>query len=225
MSMQDIDWNEYWPPIRLSLQVALLSSVLVIILGLLVAWSMSRLGLFKGKTVVETVLMLPLVLPPTVVGFLLLILLGRKSGFGRFVEQSFGEPIIFSWWAGVIAAVVVAFPLVYRTLKMGLSSVDQDLENVGRSMGASEWQVFRYITFPLIFPSFKAAFILGFARGLGEFGATLMIAGNIPGKTQTIPTAIYIAVDSGHLPMAWAWTCSIILISFIMLLLTGQKNN
>ncbi|WDZ54897.1 molybdate ABC transporter permease subunit [Paenibacillus polymyxa] len=225
MIMQDIDWNEYWPPIRLSLQVALLSSVLVIILGLLVAWSMSRLGLFKGKTVVETVLMLPLVLPPTVVGFLLLILLGRKSGFGRFVEQWFGEPIIFSWWAGVIAAVVVAFPLVYRTLKMGLSSVDQDLENAGRSMGASEWQVFRYITFPLIFPSFKAAFILGFARGLGEFGATLMIAGNIPGKTQTIPTAIYIAVDAGHLPMAWAWTCSIILISFIMLLLTGQKNN
>lgn len=225
MSMQDIDWNEYWPPIRLSLQVALLSSVLVIIIGLFAAWFMSRLGLFKGKTLVETVLMLPLVLPPTVVGFLLLILLGRKSGIGRIAEQWFGEPIIFSWWAGVVAAVVVAFPLVYRTLRTGFASVDRDLEDVGRSMGASEWQVFRYVTFPLIFPSFKSAFILGFARGLGEFGATLMIAGNIPGKTQTIPTAIYVAVDSDHLPMAWAWTCSIIVISFIMLLLTGQKNN
>ncbi|NEU28756.1 molybdate ABC transporter permease subunit [Paenibacillus ottowii] len=225
MSMQAIDWNEYWPPIRLSLQVALLSSILVILLGLFSAWSMSRLGLFKGKTLVETVLMLPLVLPPTVVGFLLLILLGRKSWFGQLMEQWFGEPIIFSWWAGVVAAVVVAFPLVYRTLRMGFASVDRDLESAGRSMGANEWQVFRYITFPLIFPAFKAAFILGFARGLGEFGATLMIAGNIPGKTQTIPTAIYIAVDAGHLPMAWAWTCSIILISFMMLLLTGQKNN
>lgn len=225
MSMQDIDWNEYWPPIRLSLQVALLSSILVIIIGLFAAWFMSRLGLFKGKTLVETVLMLPLVLPPTVIGFLLLILLGRKSGIGCIVEQWFGEPIIFSWWAGVVAAVVVAFPLVYRTLRTGFASVDRDLEDVGRSMGASEWQVFRYITFPLIFPSFKSAFILGFARGLGEFGATLMIAGNIPGKTQTIPMAIYVAVDSDHLPMAWAWTCSIIVISFIMLLLTGQKNN
>ncbi|WP_025716984.1 molybdate ABC transporter permease subunit [Paenibacillus sp. 1-18] len=225
MSMQAIDWNEYWPPILLSLQVALLSSVLVILFGLFVAWSMSRVGAFTGKTVVETMLMLPLVLPPTVVGFLLLILLGRKSGFGHLVEQWLGEPIVFSWWAGVVAAVVVAFPLVYRTLKMGFSSIDRDLEDAGRSMGASEWQVFRYITFPLTFPSFKAAFILGFARSLGEFGATLMIAGNIPGKTQTIPTAIYVAVDSGHLPMAWAWTCSIILISFIMLLLTGQKND
>ncbi|MGM1021471.1 MAG: molybdate ABC transporter permease subunit [Bacillota bacterium] len=225
MIMQDMDWNEYWSPIQLSLQVTLLSSVLVIVAGLVIAWSMSRLGSFKGKTFVETVFMLPLVLPPTVVGFLLLVLLGRKSGFGRFVEQWFGEPIVFSWWAAVVASVVVAFPLVYRTMKVGFASVDEELEEAGRSIGASEWQVFRYITFPLIFPSLKAAFILGFARSLGEFGATLMIAGNIPGKTQTIPTVIYVAVDSGHLPMAWAWTCSLIVISFIMLLLTGQKNN
>ncbi|MET3210701.1 UNVERIFIED_CONTAM: molybdate transport system permease protein [Paenibacillus sp. PvR008] len=220
-----MDWNEYWSPIQLSLQVALLSSVLVIVVSLVAAWWMSRLGSFKGKTFVETAFMLPLVLPPTVIGFLLLMLLGRKSEFGRFVEQWFGEPIVFSWWAAVIASVVVAFPLVYRTMTVGFASVDRDLEDAGRSIGASEWQVFRYITFPLIFPSFKAAFVLGFARGLGEFGATLMIAGNIPGKTQTIPTAIYVAVDSGHLPMAWAWACSMIFISFIMLLLTGQKKN
>ncbi|MGW8956917.1 molybdate ABC transporter permease subunit [Paenibacillus sp. NPDC055715] len=225
MIMQDLDWNEYWSPIQLSLQVALLSSVLVIVVSLVAAWWMSRLGSFKGKTFVETAFMLPLVLPPTVVGFLLLMLLGRKGEFGRFVEQWFGEPIVFTWWAAVIASVVVAFPLAYRTMMVGFASVDRDLEDAGRSIGASEWQVFWYITFPLIFPSFKAAFVLGFARGLGEFGATLMIAGNIPGKTQTIPTAIYVAVDSGHLPMAWAWTCSMIFISFIMLLLTGQKKN
>lgn len=222
--MTSIHWEEFWPPVRLSLQVALLSSILVVILGLIAAWWMSRLGSFRGKTFVETVFMLPLVLPPTVVGFLLLVLLGRKSWFGRFIESLFNAPIVFSWSAAVIASVVVAFPLVYQTMKAGFGSVDRELEDAGRSIGASEWQVFRYITFPLTFPSFITAYVLGFARSLGEFGATLMIAGNIPGKTQTIPTAIYIAVDAGNAPMAWAWTCTMIIISFIMLLLVGRKT-
>lgn len=219
-----MNWDEYWSPIGLSLQVALLSSILVVVLGLSVAWWMSRES-FRGKTILETVFMLPLVLPPTVVGFLLLVLLGRKSWLGRFIESLFAAPIVFSWWAAVIASIVVAFPLVYQTMKVGFASVDRELEDAGRSIGASEWQVFRHITFPLIFPSFISAYILGFARSLGEFGATLMIAGNIPGKTQTIPTAIYVAVDAGNTPMAWAWTCSMIFISFIMLLLTGRKKH
>jgi len=221
MSMSIMNWDEYWSPIKLSLQVALLSSIIVVLLGLSIAWWMSRKA-FKGKTLLETAFMLPIVLPPTVVGFLLLVMLGRRSWIGRIIESIFNAPIVFSWWAAVVASVVVAFPLVYQTLKVGLSSVDRELEDSGRSIGASEWQVFRYITFPLILPSFITAFILGFARCLGEFGATLMIAGNIPGKTQTIPTAIYVAVDSGNMPMAWAWTCSIIIISFMMLLLTGR---
>ncbi|NIK71840.1 molybdate transport system permease protein [Paenibacillus sp. BK720] len=166
--------------------------------------------------------MLPLVLPPTVVGFLLLVLLGRRSWLGRAIEWLFSAPVIFTWWAAVIAAVVVSFPLVYQTMKVGFQSVDKRLEEAGRSIGANERQVFWHITLPLAFRSLISAYILGFARGLGEFGATLMIAGNIPGKTQTLPTAIYVAVDSGHTTLAWAWTGSIIVISFILLFLSRR---
>lgn len=223
MIAASIDWQQFWTPIRLSVQIALLSSVVVVLLGIAAAWWMSRRS-FKGKTLLETAFMLPLVLPPTVIGFLLLVILGRKSWFGQFIEWLFAAPVIFSWWAAVIASIVVAFPLVYQTMKVGFSSVDKDLEAASRSIGASEWQVFLYITLPLTYRSLVSAYILGFARGLGEFGATLMIAGNIPGKTQTIPTAIYVAVDAGDTAMAWAWTGSIIVISFIMLLLTGRRS-
>lgn len=224
MTAAAMNWNEFWPPILLSLQVSLLSSLLVAVLGVCAAWWMARRS-FRGKTLLETALLLPLVLPPTVVGFLLLVMLGRKSWLGRLAEWVFASPIVFSWWAAVIAAVVVAFPLVYQTMKAGFASVDRDLEDAGRAIGASEWQVFRHITLPLTLRSLLSAYILGFARGLGEFGATLMIAGNIPGKTQTIPTAIYVAVDAGNSVMAWAWTGSMIVISFLMLLLTRRKEH
>lgn len=223
MIVTEIDWSAFWSPVRLSLQVALLSSIIAGVLGIAVAWQMSRRS-FRGKIVLETVFMLPLVLPPTVVGFLLLVLLGRKSLLGQWIEAIFSAPVIFSWWAAVIAAVVVAFPLIYQTMKSGFSCIDKDLEDAGRSIGANEWQVFRYISLPLAGRALMTAFILGFARALGEFGATLMIAGNIPGKTQTVPTAIYVAVDSGNQTMAWAWTVSIMIISFVMLLLTRQPN-
>jgi len=216
--------HDFWPPIRLSLQVSLLSSLIVLVLGVLVARWMSR-ATFRGRTLAETVFLLPLVLPPTVVGFLLLILLGRRGWLGRAIEWLFAQPIIFTWWAAVIASIVVAFPLVYQTMKVGFASVDRSLEDAGRSAGANEWQVFRYIALPLTFRSLISAYILGFARSLGEFGATLMIAGNIPGRTQTVPTAIYVAVDSGKMTMAWAWTGTIIVISFLLLLLTSRKTN
>ncbi|KOP68113.1 molybdenum ABC transporter permease [Bacillus sp. FJAT-18019] len=218
-----MNWNEFWIPIKLSLQVSVLSSLIVVLLGVTAAWWMSR-KTFKGKTLLETAFMLPLVLPPTVVGFILLVMLGRKSWFGQWVEWLFAAPIIFSWWAAVIASIVVAFPLVYQTMKVGFSSVDRRLEEAARSTGANEWQVFRHITLPLTYRSLVSAYILGFARGFGEFGATLMIAGNIPGKTQTIPTAIFVAVDAGNMTMAWAWTGAMIIISFIMLLLTRQRE-
>ncbi|CAG7615992.1 molybdate ABC transporter permease subunit [Paenibacillus allorhizosphaerae] len=219
-----MNWHEFVTPIWLSLQVAFVSSLVVVVLGVGTAWRMSRRS-FAGKTLVETAFMLPLVLPPTVVGFVLLVILGRKSWLGQFIEWLFAAPVIFSWWAAVIASIVVSFPLVYQTMKVGFLAVDRDLEGAARSAGANEWQVFRYITLPLTAPSFVSAYILGFARGLGEFGATLMIAGNIPGKTQTIPTAIYVAVDSGNTTMAWAWSCSIIIISFVILLFTRQRNS
>jgi len=215
---------EYLTPIRLSLQVALLSGALALLLGTAIARLMARRA-FRGKALLETAFLLPLVLPPTVVGFLLLVLLGRRSWLGRLIEWLFGAPIVFSWWAAVVAATVVAFPLAYQTLKAGFASVDRSLEEAARSMGASEWQVLRYISLPLSLRSIVSAFVLAFARCLGEFGATLMIAGNIPGRTQTVPTAIYVAVDSGDWTLAWAWTGSIVLLSFLLLAATRRLGD
>ena len=219
-----MNWQQYWDPIRLSIQVALLSSIVATISGVAIAWWMSRIT-FKGKVLLETAFMLPLVLPPTVVGFFLLVSLGRRSIVGRIIEWVFSAPIIFSWWAAVIASIVVSFPLVYQTMRLGFSSVDKDLKEAGRSAGANEWQLFWHICLPLAVPSVLTAYILSFARGLGEFGATLMIAGNIPGKTQTIPTAIYVAVDSGNNTMAFAWAGSMVFFSFVLLLLTGRRKD
>ncbi len=221
--MLGIDWNAFLSPVLLSVKVSLAASVLVFVLGIAAAWGLSR-RTFPGKTLLETALMLPLVLPPTVIGFILLVLLGKKSWFGRWIEAWFAAPLIFTWRAAVIAAVVVAFPLVYQTMKVGFASVDRSLEDAARSAGADEWQVLRYITLPLAWRSLATAYILGFARALGEFGATLMIAGNIPGKTQTVPTAIYMAVESGRMTLAWWWTGSIIAISFVMMLIVNKKK-
>jgi molybdate transport system permease protein len=218
----NLDWKDFVTPILLSLKVSLIASIVVFIAAVFIARLMSRAS-FRGKTVIETVFMLPLVLPPTVVGFILLVIFGRRSWVGRSIEWLFGQPLVFTWYAAVIASVVVSFPLIYQTVKVGLQAIDKDLEDAGRSIGANEWQVFRWITIPLALPSLISGYILGFARGLGEFGATLMLAGNIPGKTQTIPTAIYIAVDSGNMTMAWLWSISIIVISFIMLHLANRK--
>jgi molybdate transport system permease protein len=208
----------------LSLQVSLTASLLVFILGIAAVWSISRRSAFRGRTLLETVFMLPLVLPPTVVGFILLVMAGRKSAVGRGVEWLFGQPLVFTWWAAVAAAVTVAFPLVYQTMKVGFASIDRDLHDSARSMGADEWQLLRWITLPLAWRSLLTAYVLGFARGLGEFGATLMVAGNIPGKTQTLPTAIYVAVDSGNMTLAWWWTGAMILISFLLLLIVNMKK-
>lgn len=221
MSAPAMDWTQFWPPIRLSIQVAIISSIVATIIGIAIAWWMSK-HFFKGKIVLETIFMLPLVLPPTVVGFLLLVILGRNSVIGQAVEWLFHFTFIFSWWGAVIAAVVVSFPLVYQSMKAGFAAIDQDLLAAGRSIGANERQLFWYVTLPLTWRSLMTAYILGFARSLGEFGATLMVAGNIPGKTQTLPTAIYVAVDSGNFTMAWAWSLTIILISCLMLLLTNR---
>lgn len=218
----NITMHEFFSPIVISLKVVALSSTVVFLLGIAAAWRMTRKRV-AGRLFVDTLFMLPLVLPPTVVGFLTLVAIGRKSPFGRFFESFFGEPLVFSWWAALLAAVIMAFPLVYQTLKAGFSSVDRDLEDAARSYGSSEWQVFRHITLPLAGRSVAAAYLLGFARGLGEFGATLMVAGNIPGKTQTVPTAIYLAVDSGRMALAWSWTAAMILFSFAILAVVHRK--
>lgn len=221
--MNTFSLSDFLPPVLLSLKVSFLSSVLVFVIGIWIAWRMSG-SKIRGRTVLETLFMLPLVLPPTVVGFMLLMILSRKSWIGRAAELLFRQSIIFSWQAAVVAAVVVSFPLVYQTLKTGFLSIDKELQDAARSMGAGEWQVLRYITLPLSWRSLLSAYILGFARGLGEFGATLMVAGNIPNRTQTIPTAIYFAVDAGKLPLAWSLTAATIVISFLMLFITNKMK-
>lgn len=215
------DWKAFIAPIYLSAQVAIISSIIVFVLAVAAAkWMVRRR--FVGKTALETLFMLPLVLPPSVVGFILLVMLGRRSFIGQAYEWFVGQPVVFSWIAAVIAAVVVAFPLAYRTIKTGFEEVDGELEDSARALGASDWQVFRFITAPLASRSLIAGFILGFARALGEFGATLMVAGNIPHRTQTIPTAIYVAVDGGNLSLAWMWALTMVLFSFLMLLAANR---
>jgi molybdate transport system permease protein len=223
MMIAQIDWNEFVPPILLSLKVAIVSSIAALLIGGLLAWGMSQRR-FRGKMLLETLLLLPLVLPPTVIGFVLLVLLGKNSWIGKLMEFVFNQPIIFTWAAAVIASVVVALPLVYQTLKTGFASVNRDVKEAARSMGASEWQVLCLIILPLAWRSVITAYTLGFARGLGEFGATLMIAGNIPHRTQTLPTAIYMAVESGNQLLAWCWAGAIILISFILLYAVSPKK-
>ncbi|RTE01982.1 molybdate ABC transporter permease subunit [Paenibacillus whitsoniae] len=221
--MAGISWQEFVSPILLSLKVAGVASFIVLALGCWAAWLMARRR-FRGKLLIETAFLLPMVLPPTVVGFILLVLLGKKGWIGSAIEALFDQSIIFTWGAAVIASVVVAFPLVYQTMKTGFAGVNADLEHAARSAGAKEWQVLWYITLPLAWRSVRSAYILGFARGLGEFGATLMIAGNIPHRTQTLPTAIYIAVESGNQPLAWWWAGTIIVISFGFMLLASRPS-
>ena len=209
--------TDFWSPVKLSIEVAAISGVWVLIFGLFFAKLMAKTK-FKGKAGVETIFLLPLVLPPSVVGFLLIVLFGRNSVVGQLIEWIFKQPVMFTWWAAVIASTVVAFPLMYQSAKSGFEGIDEDIENAARVDGANEYQLFLTISIPLSLKAIISGTILSFARALGEFGATLMFAGNIPGKTQTISTAIYIAMDSGNMNLAWLWVMCLVGISFFMLI-------
>jgi molybdate transport system permease protein len=214
---------EFWNPIFLSVRIALIASVFVLLMGTLIGRFMAKTS-FKGKMIVETVLILPLVLPPSVIGFFLIIIFGMNSPIGQAIESIFNQTIIFTWWAGVIAAAVVAFPLMYQVTKAGFEQVDTDIENAARVDGAGERGVFFLVSLPLTIKYIFTGFVLSFTRALGEFGATLMFAGNIPGKTQTVSTAIYVAIDSGKIDFAWLWVLSMILISSAMLMIVQWMN-
>lgn len=207
---------DFWSPVRLSVQIAGISGILVFIIGIMLARVMAKKR-FRGRVILETVFLLPLVLPPSVVGFLLIVFFGKNGTLGQVIEKVFSQPIMFTWWAAVIASTVVAFPLMYQSAKTGFEGIDEEIENAARVDGAGEWKLFWYVSLPLAGKSILTGAILSSARALGEFGATLMFAGNIPGQTQTIPTAIYIAMDSGNMTLAWLWVGVIIAISFIML--------
>jgi molybdate transport system permease protein len=202
-------------PIVLSLKVALIAVCIDFALGLAVARIMARKD-FSGKNMLESFIILPMVLPPTVMGYGLLIILGKRSPLGHILDD-FGLQVIFTWWAAIIASAIVSFPLMYQSAKAAFSSVDLSLEKAARTLGTGEVRIFFTITLPLAWPGILAGLVLAFARALGEFGATLMVAGNIPGKTQTIPLAIYSAVESGEDGTAKTLVLIITVLSFATL--------
>lgn len=216
--------NSFWTPIILSIEVAIISFLMVLVVGTFLAKVVGTLS-FKGKSLLEGFFMIPIVLPPTVIGFLLVIAFGNSSFLNPLIETIFGEPIIFSFQAAVIASFIVAFPLMYQSAKVGFQTVDSQVEEAARVDGASEGKVFLLVTLPLSWKSLISGGILSFARALGEFGATYMFAGNIPGKTQTVPIAIYSAMESGNMQIAWLWVIAMIFISLIMLAATNLLKN
>ncbi|MER1985012.1 MAG: molybdate ABC transporter permease subunit [Solibacillus sp.] len=212
----------FWAPVKLSLLITAVAGVIVIFLGTLFGYLFAK-KTFKGKIIIETLFMLPLVLPPSVVGFLLIVIFGNQSIVGQWIKLLFGHSLIFTWYAAVIAAVVVAFPLMFQTAKAGFLSVPKQLQEAAQDLGARRWQVFFTISLPLAKRALTTGAILSCARALGEFGATLMFAGNIPGVTQTVPTAIYMAIDRGDMTLAWLWVMTIIVVSFLLLVFTRTK--
>ncbi|MGB5913654.1 MAG: molybdate ABC transporter permease subunit [Phormidesmis sp.] len=191
-------------PLLISLKVAAISTLMTVVLGIPAAYGMAHYA-GRGRSVIDALLLLPLVLPPTVVGFGLLWLLGDYGPFSA-LPIGLSINIIFTWWAAVLTAVVVAFPLMYRSGRAAFEQIDPALMSAARTLGASEWKVFCRVAVPLATPGILSGALLSFARALGEFGATLMVAGNIPGKTQTLPMAVYFAVEGGDWRTATVWS-------------------
>ena len=202
-------------PIFLSIRVALLATVIAFFLGVLFAYLLTKKKV-PGKNIWETILILPMILPPSIVGYLLLKVFGKRGPIGAFLLDTFGIQIVFTWIACVIAATVVALPLMYQNAKGAFQSVDPSYELAAKTLGSSSFKVFRTVTFPLSGPGIVSGIVLTFARALGEFGATLMLAGNIPGKTQTIPPAIYYAVVVGKDEKASMLVLIMVLFSFAL---------
>lgn len=188
-------------PLGLSLRVAAAATLLAFLLGIPLAWVLAR-GRFPGRQVLAIAVVLPMVLPPTVLGYYLLVAVGRQSPVGRSIEAIFGEPLVFTPLAAVLASFVAALPFLVRAAQGGFEQVDSVYEEVARTLGRSEWAIFRTVTVPLAWRGIAAGLALAFARAMGEFGATLMLAGNIPGRTQTASIAIYDAVQGGRLDQA-----------------------
>jgi molybdate transport system permease protein len=183
--------------LELSIRVAVLATAVNGVVGIPLAYLLARRR-FRGRAVVDLVTTLPLVLPPTVTGYYLIVLLGRRGWLGAPIYGATGWSIAFTWYAAVVAATVMALPLLVRTAKAAFESVDRDLERASYTLGRSEWRTALEVTLPLARNGILAGLVLAFARALGEFGATLMLAGNIPGKTATVPLAIYTAVQTGE---------------------------
>ena len=199
-------------PLWISLETAAATIVIVFFLGVLAAWWVERLPSESFKIFVDGIFTLPMVLPPTVAGFFLLVVFGNNRIVGRFFIDNFGIQIAFNWIATVLAAGVISFPLMYRSARGALVQVDKGIMEAGRSLGMTEWRIFWRLHLPNALPGIIAGGLLAFARGLGEFGATAMLAGNIAGKTRTLPLAVYSAVAAGDFDSAGVYVLIIVTI-------------
>ena len=204
-----------WSPIFISMKTASLSILITFFIGLIVAWGIVKMKNDKIKIALDSVFTLPLVLPPTVVGFFLLWIFGVRGPIGRFFIDFFAVKIAFSWYATVIAAVGMSFPLMYRSARGAFEQVDTNLLDAGRTLGMSEWKIFWKVLFANALPGIISGGILAYARGLGEFGATAMLAGNIAGQTRTLPMAVYSDVAAGNMGSAFNYVVVIVVIAFI----------
>lgn len=217
-------------PILISMKTASAAILITFILGIITARWMVKIKSEKVKILLDGILTLPLVLPPTVMGFFILIIFGVKRPLGKFLLDFLGIKIVFSWTATVIAAVIISFPLMYRSARGAFEQVDQNLIMAGRTLGMSEYQIFWKVMMPLALPGVASGGILSFARGLGEFGATAMIAGNIENITRTLPLAIYAEVAAGNMEAAMKYVMVVMIISFVVIVLmnyftmSGRKN-
>lgn len=190
-------WQDVWPALGLSLKVAFWATFLNLLLGIAVGFLLARRN-FPGRDLLDTALTLPMVLPPTVLGYYLLVLFGRNGTIGQWLNHTFDIRLIFTWQSAVLAAMVVTFPLVFKPARAAFEGVNPQLEQAARVLGLSESAVFLRVTLPLAWRGLLVGLLLAFARALGEFGATLMIAGSIPGQTQTLSIAVYEAVQAGN---------------------------
>lgn len=201
-----------WAPILLSLQVAVVATLVTLPPAILVAWLLARPKL-RGRLLLETLVTAPLVMPPLVTGYLLLLLLGRGGPVGGWLAETLGVNIAFTWVGAAVAAGVMAFPLTVRAIQISIEAIDRRLEGAARTLGAGRWDTFVSVTLPLAMPGIIAGGLMGFARSLGEFGATIVLAGNIPGRTQTIPLAIYSAIN---MPGGEARALGLLLVSVVL---------
>ncbi len=207
-----------WTPLFISMKTASLSVAVTFFLGILAAWLVVRMENETWKAVVDGILTIPLVLPPTVAGFFLLMMFGVKRPLGQFFLEYFSVKIAFSWCATVIAAVVMSFPLMYRSARGAFEQVDPNLVDAARTLGMSEWQIFWKVLLTNAVSGVAGGGVLAFARGLGEFGATAMLAGNIAGKTRTLPMAVYSEVAAGNMDSAWQYVAVIVVVAFAAIL-------
>ncbi|CAM3670676.1 molybdate ABC transporter permease subunit [Roseateles saccharophilus] len=216
-TLHDTDWTPLW----LTLRVASLATALAWVAGVGLGWLFARTAL-PGRRLLEAVCMLPLVMPPTVLGYGLLLLMGRRGVLGSWLREHFDYSIIFTWHGAVLASALVALPLVLKAAGTAFGQVDRTLEAAARTLRQSRWSTFVRVTLPLAWPGILAGTLLGFARAMGEFGASLMVAGSIPGQTQTASMAIYDAVQAGHNDVALALALVISTLS-VLILVASQR--